>query len=74
MPVAPTAGAPSPYGYRSAVADPNTGLGVEFSAGAGASVTRDGTPSRVAGTLLVAGATLAVLKLLGFRFNVGVTS
>lgn len=72
MPVAPTAGYGTPFGYRSAVADPNTGLGVEFSAGV--STTRDGTPSRVAGTLLVAGATLAVLKLLGFRFNVGVTS
>lgn len=72
MPVAPTVNYATPPGVRSGMADPNTGLGVEFSAGVQA--THDGTPSRVAGMLLVSGALLAALKLLGFRFNVGVSS
>lgn len=34
----------------------------------------DGTPSRVAAVLLGSGAVLAAMKLLGFRFNVGITN
>lgn len=48
------------------------GVGVGASAYGGVSV--DGTPSRVAGILLLAGGVLAALRLAGFRFNVGVTS
>lgn len=71
MPVSPATSYGTQYPMRAVNSDPN-GIGVEFSAGV--SATRDGTPSRVAGALLIAGATLAALKLLGFRFNVGVSS
>lgn len=69
MPVGPsTYGAA--YPQRSVTAD-TSGFGVDL--GAGVTFVNDGTPSRVAGVLLVAGGTLAALKLLGFRFNVGVS-
>lgn len=48
--------------------------GVGVGAGGYAGVNIDGTPSRVAGILLLAGAALAAMRLAGFRFNVGVTS
>jgi hypothetical protein len=50
------------------------GVGFDVSAGAELSLTRDGTPSRVAGILILSGAALAILRLSGFRFNVGVSS
>jgi hypothetical protein len=71
MPVAPT-GYAAPYPARTAVAGNEMGIGV--TAGAEVAFTRDGTPSRIAGILLLSAATLAALKLLGFRFNVGVSS
>lgn len=50
------------------------GVGIGASAYGSGGVTIDGTPSRVAGLLLVAGGVLAALRVAGFRFNVGVTS
>ena len=38
------------------------------------SASIDGTPSKVAGLLLISGATLVALKMAGFRFNVGVSN
>lgn len=71
MPVGPTNSyAPSPV--RTPIAGSDVGLGAGV--GIEASATIDGTPSRVAGVLLLAGAVLAALKIAGFRFNVGVSS
>lgn len=69
MPVGPGA----TYMTRGAIGQTDAGLGLDVQAGAELSVGRDGTPSRVAGILLIAGATLAALRLAGFRFNVGVS-
>jgi hypothetical protein len=44
------------------------GVGFDVSAGAELSLTR------VAGILILSGAALAILRLSGFRFNVGVSS
>lgn len=63
------------YGYGAPVGGPAAGeLGVGVTAGAELAINRDGTPSRVAGILLLSAAGLAALKLAGFRFNVGVSS
>lgn len=40
----------------------------------GVSLSRNAFPPRLAAVLLASTATLAALKLLGWRFNVGVTS
>lgn len=53
------------------VSDQEYGIGGQVSGRIG---VRTGTSSRVAGMLLLAGATLAAMKLAGFRFNVGVTN
>lgn len=66
MPAHPTV-APATY------IDPRIGAGVEVSGGLGL-VVRDGTPPRIAGLLIGSAALLAALKLLGFRFNVGVST
>lgn len=50
------------------------GVGFDVQAGADLSLTRDGTPSRVAGVVILAGAVLGIMRLSGFRFNVGVSS
>lgn len=70
MPVGPT------YGTAPFVrTDPGTtGVGFGIQAGADVALSRDGTPSRVAGVLLIAGAALAALRFSGIRFNVGVSS
>lgn len=52
--------------------EPQADYGVTGSANVKVGV--DGTPSRVAAVLLGSGAVLAAMKLLGFRFNVGITS
>jgi hypothetical protein len=70
MPVGPGA----TYMTRGPAVNTDAGLGLGVQAGAELSVTRDGTPSRVAGIVLLAGGVLAILRLSGFRFNVGVSS
>lgn len=67
----------SALGYQ-AGAQTSGSIPEDFGLGIGASgrgsIQIDGTPSRVAGLLLVAGGVLAALRLAGFRFNVGVSS
>lgn len=58
----------------SAVGDNPDDYGLGIGASGRASVQIDGTPSRVAGLLLLSGGVLAALRLAGFRFNVGVSS
>ena len=65
---------PGPVYDTSRPAAGGPGVGFDVQAGAELSLTRDGTPSRIAGILLIAGGALAVLRLSGFRFNVGVSS
>ena len=48
--------------------------GVGAQVGAGVNFRVDGTPPRVATMVILAGAVLAVLKVSGFRFNVGVAN
>lgn len=55
---------------RAADNSPKAGVGL----GADINVAVDGTPPRVAGIIILSGALLAALKLLGWRFNVGVSN
>lgn len=71
MPVVPSATYATAYPARGAVVDPDADLGFGFSAGL---TTRDGTPARVAGILLLSAGVLAALKIAGWRFNVAVSS
>lgn len=72
MPVGPS----GVYGAQARVASPasDAGLGFGVSAGAEVSLSQDGTPSRIAGILILSGGVLALLRMSGFRFNVGVSS
>jgi hypothetical protein len=76
MPVGPTAYA-APMAYQEPLRTPSperqTGIGLAASGQVGATVGGEATHSRVAGMLLIAGGVLAALKLMGFRFNVGVS-